>query len=131
MRILLFYLLITPFFSLGQTQLQMNLKSGDKWESIDHQMTTIYKTILDLYSDDESFINALKEDQKNWMNLRKSNNELMYPDKKEDYYYGSYHITCKNDFDAKIIKQRIDFLMQWILGSEEGDVCNGTLKRIE
>ena len=131
MRILLFYLLITPFFSLCQTQLQMNLKSGDKWESIDNQMTTIYKTILDLYSDDKSFIDNLKEDQQKWMELRSSNNELMYPGEKEDDYYGSSHRICKNNFDAKITKQRIDFLMQWILGSEEGDVCNGTLKRIE
>jgi len=131
MRLLLFYLFVIPFLSLGQTQLEINLKSGEEWESVDNQMLIVYKTLLDLYSDDKSFIDNLKEDQKKWLELRSSHNELMYPSKKEDDYYGSSHRVCKNNFDAKITKQRIDFLMQWIVGSEEGEICNGTIKRLK
>ena len=59
MRLLLFYLFIIPFISLGQTQLDMNLKSGQEWDSVDYQMLIVYKTLLDLYSDDKSFIDNL------------------------------------------------------------------------
>lgn len=50
-----------------------------------------------------------------------------YPDREEGYY-GSIHPMCWILYLTELTEERTKKLKTWLLGIEEGDVCNGSVK---
>jgi hypothetical protein len=53
--------------------------------------------------------------------------KMKYPDR-EPGYYGSVESMCWSNYLTQLTSERIKTLNQWIDGTEEGDVCAGTVK---
>lgn len=67
MKKLLFILLCVPLIGFGQTQLEMNMSSCEKFQERDKELNLVYNYIIDLYSIDTVFIEKLRFTQNNWI----------------------------------------------------------------
>lgn len=52
---------------------------------------------------------------------------MMFPHADEPRYYGSVFPMCANGFKTQLTLERVSFLKKWLIGSEEGDVCSGSI----
>ena len=53
---------------------------------------------------------------------------MKYPKEDKGFYYGSSYRMCVNYYLAELTSKRIKTLNQWIDGTEEGDVCSGSIR---
>ncbi|RNC85664.1 MAG: DUF1311 domain-containing protein [Balneola sp.] len=133
MQNLLAILFITFFCtvsSFGQTQTQMNKEAAEAYKIADAELNQVYQKILQEYSSDSSFVEALKVSQRNWIEYRDSELRLKYPEK-EQGFYGSVYPMCISYYMTELTTERIEKLQIWLTGIEEGDVCAGSVKRID
>lgn len=114
----------------AQTQTEMNQQAYDKFNKSDKKLKGIYQTILSEYRRDTIFIQNLKKSQRIWIQFRDAEMEMKYP-KYPDKTYGSIQPTCRAFYLKDLTDKRIETLKSWISETEEGDVCNGSVKTIE
>ncbi|WP_139959591.1 lysozyme inhibitor LprI family protein [Flavicella sediminum] len=129
-RILFILLLTLNLNSFSQTQAEMNKEAYAEFNESDKQLNEIYKTIISKYKTDTIFVENLKKTQRIWMQFRDAEMEMKYPNYRENIY-GSIHPTCRAIYLKELTDDRIGTLKTWIRGTEEGDVCNGSLKIIK
>jgi uncharacterized protein YecT (DUF1311 family) len=112
----------------GQTQVEINMSSCEKFQEKDKELNLVYSYIIELYSIDTVFIEKLCLTQNNWIKLRDSDLATYML---EEEYYGSFATSCRCSFLTELTEQRIDFLNKWANGNyEEGWVCGGTTRMI-
>lgn len=110
------------------TQLAMNLCADATYKEADAELNRVYKEIRANYKDDKLFLKKLKTAQLAWIKLRDADFALEYPHSEDSSYYGSAFPMCANSYKANLTLQRVEFLKRWLVGGEEGDVCNGSKK---
>ncbi|RPD40876.1 lysozyme inhibitor LprI family protein [Chitinophaga barathri] len=120
-------LLILVNICSGQSQSEMNTSSGKDFQKADKELNAIYQKILTDYKADTAFIRNLKISQRMWVQLRELEMNTMFPSK-EPGYYGSVLPMCWANYKTMLTYDRIKFLKQWTDGTEEGDVCSGSVK---
>lgn len=108
------------------TQLEMNQCGEAGYNEADTELNTIYKKIKEIYREDQVFLEKLKKAQLAWIKLRDADLDLQYPHADEPQYYGSVFPMCAAGYKAQLTLQRTEFLKQWLIGVEEGDVCGGS-----
>ena len=113
--------------AFGQTQLEMNQEEQNKYLKADKKLNNVYNQILKEYKSDTEFIKNLKIAQRIWIQFRDAEMKLKYPDR-EQGYYGSIHPMCLSIYLTELTEERTKKLKMWLLGIEEGDVCNGSVK---
>jgi uncharacterized protein YecT (DUF1311 family) len=131
MRLLLPIFVLTFFTSgniFAQTQADMNKEASEVYKQVNDELNSVYQQIEKEYSDDTTFLSALKTSQRNWIVFRDSEVKMKYPDR-EPGWYGSVHPMCFSYYMAQLTTQRIEVLNQWIVGVEEGDVCAGSITK--
>ena len=111
------------------TQSEMNNCHGIDFKKADTELNSVYKLIQLAYSDNEEFLIKLKKSQRIWIQLRDANIEMAFPLKDKRYEYGSVYPTCSLGMKTDETLERVEFLKQWLIGIEEGDVCSGSVKR--
>lgn len=127
-------LLFVCLFSLmaykcvGQTQSDLNSNAGDTFQKADNQLNQVYQRILNEYHSDTVLLRNLKVAQRIWLKLRDAEMLLKYPESDE---YGSVQPMCWALYKTKLTKERTKHLKVWLIGSEEGDVCQGSVNRRE
>lgn len=109
----------------------MNKCANIGYEEVDAELNRVYTLIKKAYQDDKSFLNKLKLAQEAWIKLRDADFSMMFPDADKLGYYGSVFPTCANGFKTQLTLERVAFLKKWLIGSEEGDACSGSLKNEE
>jgi uncharacterized protein YecT (DUF1311 family) len=87
----------------------------------------VYQAILKAYKSDASFIKNLRTSQRIWITFRDAEVKVKYPDR-ADGYYGTIHPLCVSLYLEELTVDRISTLTQWVKGTEEGDVCSGSIK---
>ncbi|WP_117881029.1 lysozyme inhibitor LprI family protein [Aureibaculum luteum] len=112
----------------SQTQAEMNKQANAEFNASDKILNETYKTILSEYKTDPSFLENLKKSQRIWIQFRDAEMEMKYPSHSE---YGSVHPICRASYMKELTDNRIKTLQKWIVGGEEGDVCNGSVKILE
>ncbi|MCL1124056.1 lysozyme inhibitor LprI family protein [Shewanella surugensis] len=112
--------------SKAYTQMEMNRCAGVGLEEADVQLNRVYKKIKTVYSEDKVFLGKLKSAQLAWITSRDADFDLQYPHKEEPRYYGSVFPMCAADHKVQLTLKRVAFLKQWLVGTEEGDVCSGS-----
>lgn len=125
--IILTLCLTSSIFCYSQTQLEMNTEAFDNYKKADTKLNQVYSQILKEYKSDIVFITNLKNAQRLWIQFRDAEMKAKYPER-EDGYYGSVHSMCWNIYLQELTEERIKKLNIWLLGIEEGDVCNGSVK---
>ena len=115
------------YASFCQTQSQFNYQEGDAAKRAERKMDTVYKKILLLYAKDTLFIKNLKLSQKIWLQYSNTQLKAMFPDYGPGYY-GSMFSSCVTMYSKKLTEQRIHELELWLIGNEEGEGCDGSIK---
>jgi uncharacterized protein YecT (DUF1311 family) len=62
-----------------------------------------------------------------WIQFRDAEMKMKYPER-EDGYYGSVYPMCWSMYLTQLTTERITTLKQWLDGTEEGDVCAGSVR---
>lgn len=125
--ILSFFLCFAFTFSFAQSQLEMNEEEQDKYKKADTELNTVYQEILKEYRSDTAFIKNLKVAQRLWIQFRDAELKAKFPDRPFGYY-GSIHPTCVSMYLTEMTTERILKLRTWLTESEDGDICNGSVK---
>lgn len=92
------------------------------------RLDSIYNAIVKAYSYDERFLKYLEESQKAWVAYRDAEMKAIYPPEYREAY-GSMHRYCECSKAEQIIGIRIQELNQWVVGTDPGDTCAGTIMR--
>ena len=132
---LLFFSFIVVLFSfnaaLSQSQLEMNRQACDEYKKADAKLNRTYQQILSEYKKDALFIQKMKRAQQAWIIFRDAQIEALYPleqNANPNQKYGSVYPMCNCIALTQITEKRTEELKQWIDGTEEGDVCSGSIK---
>jgi uncharacterized protein YecT (DUF1311 family) len=120
-------LCFTVSISLGQTQYEMNQDAYKDFQKNDKELNTVYKKILEEYKSDTMFIKNLKIAQNIWVQLRDAEMKAKFPEE-DGVSYGSVESMCWNMYKTQLTSERTKTLKLWLIGSDEGDVCSGSVK---
>jgi uncharacterized protein YecT (DUF1311 family) len=115
-------------FDKAVTQLDLNGCAGEQLAVADAELNRVYKAILEKYEADALFIEKLRAAQRAWLTFRDAEIEAKYPHAKEPHVYGSSIRMCDPLYRAQLTQERIKKLREWLDGSEEGDVCSGSVE---
>lgn len=128
MRILItFFILFFCQTSFAQTQGEMNADASAAYQESDEVLNEIYQAILSKYETDLVFLDKLKASQRLWIQFRDAELNMKYPEET----YGSVQATCTAMYLKQLTDQRIETLKAWLRGTEEGEVCSGSVQFIE
>jgi len=105
----------------------MNKEAGSEYNKAENEMNRIYQQILTEYKMDDVFVENLKKSQRIWIEFRDAELEMKYP-KRERSYYGNTLPLCNAIYLKKLTDKRTKTLKIWLIGIEEGDNCNGSVK---
>jgi uncharacterized protein YecT (DUF1311 family) len=98
-----------------------------KYKIADKELNEAYSKILKGYKTDTSFIKNLKKAQRLWVQFRDAEMQVKFPDR-ETRDYGSVLPMCWSIYKEQLTRERLNILKTWLEGTEEGDVCSGTVK---
>jgi uncharacterized protein YecT (DUF1311 family) len=118
---------LSASFCLGQTQYDLNEAAGRDCQKADKELDSVYHQILREYRGDTAFIRNLKNAQRVWILFRDAEMKAIFPDRL-DGYYGSVQPMCWAMELTGLTQERIKKLKLWTEGTEEGDVCRGSVK---
>jgi len=114
-------------FDKAVTQADLNDCAGEQLAAADAELNRVYKAILEKYKEDALFVEKLRAAQRAWLTFRDAEIEAKYPHTKEPGFYGSSIRMCDPLYRVQLIQERIKKLREWLDGSEEGDVCSGSV----
>ena len=87
-----------------QTQAEMNKQAADDYKKTDAELNKVYQQIIEEYSDDPTFLDALRTSQRNWITFRDSELKMKYPDR-EPGWYGSIQPMCVSYYMAELTNE--------------------------
>ncbi|MBW2159838.1 MAG: DUF1311 domain-containing protein [Deltaproteobacteria bacterium] len=102
------------------------------WEDMscgkaDAELNRVYKKIRKVYKNDKLFLQKLKVAQRAWIKFRDGHIDSLYPDDTPGYY-GSVLGECICNEMTYLTTARVAQLKVWLKGTEEGDMCAGSVK---
>lgn len=113
----------------AMTQDAMNMCAQSEFEKIDKELNRIYGELQIRYKDDPEFIGRLRTAQKAWVKFRDAQLDMKFPPHPEEpNYYGSVFPMCGMLYLQELTSDRVAMLKEWLKGSDDGDVCSGSLK---
>ncbi len=115
-------------FGVKQTQLDMNIKASEELKKSDDEMSKLYLKIAEDYRNDSEFVDKFKKAQAAWLAYRDAHLDAVYPHKDKQASYGSVFPMCSCILIDQLTRDRIRELKQWADGTEEGNVCAGSIK---
>ena len=121
-------------FERASTQVEMNSCAGKEYTAADAELNRVYGSILEKYKEDPKFIAKLRASQRAWLTYRDAEFEAKFPhedESKSPHFYGSIFPMCAAQYRAQLTQERIVKLREWLDGTEEGDVCAGSVHRKE
>jgi uncharacterized protein YecT (DUF1311 family) len=114
----------------AKTQLEMNGCAYGMYQEEDTELNRVYREVLKRYKEDHVFIKKFQEAQRAWLKFRDAQFEAMFPqilDSRGQYNYGSVFPMCSSLYKASLTHTRVEEIRAWLEGTEEGDVCSGSL----
>ena len=125
--IILFLSMFITVGAFSQKQSDLNKTTQQSLQTADKELNAVYQKVLTSYKSDAAFLKNLKAAQKVWIQFRDAEMKMKYPERGPGYY-GSAQPMCRSDYQAKLTRERIKTLQEWIDGVEEGDVCAGSVR---
>lgn len=111
----------------AQTQGDMNKDAAASFRAADDAMNTTYRKVLQEYAGDEAFIARAKEAQRCWLAFRDAQLKMKYPER-EPRHEGSIQPMCEANYLAELTRERNTALQAWVGGTQEGDLCAGSVR---
>lgn len=115
----------------GETQSDLNESAGDQLSQAQQQLDRVIAEIQHHYQDKPLFLGKFEKAQAAWETFRDAELEAYYPPTEYgDTFesYGSMYPMCYAGKKQVLIEARIKQLEPWLQGTEEGDVCSGSVK---
>ncbi len=123
----LFFSIMFTQFLFAQSQAQMNNDSYVSYKKVDNELGVVYQKVINKYSKNPDFINALRASERLWIQLRDAEIKMRFPANDPRLEYGSVYPMCVNIYLENITKTRINYLKEWLQSTDGGDVCSGSL----
>jgi uncharacterized protein YecT (DUF1311 family) len=114
-------------YDTAKTQFELNECAAGDLKEADDELNRVYREILKRNAHDAVFLERLKSAQRAWISFRDAELEALFPDPEKQVAYGSAYPMCYANWKKKITVQRTQQLRKWLTGTEEGDVCTGSL----
>jgi len=114
----------------AQTQLELNACASGMYQEEDAKLNLVYQEILKRFKNDRVFIKKLRAAQRAWLKFRDAQFEAKFPhilDSRGQYNYGAVFPMCNRLYKAELTHERVEELRLWLDGTDEGDVCSGSL----
>jgi uncharacterized protein YecT (DUF1311 family) len=111
----------------GDTQRDVNDQARADYKAADREMNRVYTAVLSKYAKDATFIAKLKAAQRAWLVFRDADMAANYPDPDPQSAYGSAYPMCMSRNATELTRQRTEQLKVWLKGTEEGDICAGSV----
>lgn len=114
----------------AETQLELNACASEMYQKEDEELNRVYQEVLKRYKDDSVFIQKLQKAQQAWIKFRDAQFDAMFPqalNSRGQYNYGSVFPMCTGLYKARLTHLRVEELRLWLDGTDEGDVCSGSL----
>jgi hypothetical protein len=124
----LIFPLILNFQVFCQTQFEMNETAKQKYLNSHNKLDSIYTGIKMIYSSDTLFVSKFNESISVWEKYRDIMIETRFPGGNKNDLYGSIYPLCYYTFLRELIEKRIDDVVVWLIGVEEGEACAGSIK---
>jgi uncharacterized protein YecT (DUF1311 family) len=112
----------------AQTQGGLDEQACGQFHKADVALNETYSKILKEYANDQQFIAKLKTAQRAWLAFRDAELEALYPKDNKQAEYGTVYPMCHCSELQFLTEQRIKQLKRWLDGTQEGDVCSGSVK---
>lgn len=114
------------------SQTEMTLEAVENYESLEALHQKIYDEIIAIYSDDKEFIDYLRRAQRAWIGFRDAYVRSIWPAMETDSRpLGTAERMCIPIELEALTRQRIQQLLTWRNGIEEGAVGAGTRMTLE
>jgi uncharacterized protein YecT (DUF1311 family) len=130
--VILLALALSSAEATAQTQREMNEASRLPAISAQAELDRVYKAVREAYKDDALFLEKLRAQQQIWEIFRKATADLEFPiSEGEERFikYGSVFPMCWNPLWTMLTGNRAAELQRWLVGTIDGDVCAGSMKR--
>jgi uncharacterized protein YecT (DUF1311 family) len=111
-----------------QSQGDLDDEAAAQFKAADREMNRVYEAILKKYAKDTVFIAKLKNAQRAWLAFRDAELAANYPDPEPQFAYGSVYPMCASYLVAELTRERTKQLKAWLHGTQEGDVCAGSIQ---
>jgi uncharacterized protein YecT (DUF1311 family) len=108
------------------TQMQMNACFRVGAANADEEMQTVL-SLIRARSEDPVFVKKLDASQHAWEVYRDAQISARFPAEDTRREYGSMYPSCHQALKETITRDRIEELMIWLEGVEEGEVCSGSV----
>lgn len=112
----------------SSTQADLNQCAADRLNMVDDELNRVYQAILKQYKAEHGFLEKLRNAQRAWLAFRDAELEARFPAEDKQSYYGSTYSMCAAHFLVQRTQERIEQLREWLKGTEEGDVCAGSVQ---
>jgi uncharacterized protein YecT (DUF1311 family) len=112
----------------AMTQLELNQCATSQLKAADDELNRVYQAILRKYKENRQLLEKLRNSQRAWLTFRDAELEAKFPFENKQSHYGSVYPRCANLFLARHTQERIRHLREWLDGTEEGDVCAGSVQ---
>ncbi|MDA8973353.1 trypsin-like peptidase domain-containing protein [Akkermansiaceae bacterium] len=113
----------------GPTQSEMTMQAVTSYEELDKIHQAIYDEILLIYQDDKEFIEYLRKSQRAWIKFKDAHILMKWPAlETKSRLLGTAERMSVPIHLAMLTQARIDELLKWRRGLEEGNVDAGTIK---
>lgn len=109
------------------TQSEMSRCAGVAYADARRELDRVLEKIRTLYAGNAEFIAALGVSQDAWQRSVDADLEMRYPGPDKQFQYGSVYGMCAGLDKVSMTLARIEFLKKWLSGTEEGDVCGGSI----
>jgi uncharacterized protein YecT (DUF1311 family) len=110
------------------TQSERNQCATGQLKAADDELNRVYQALLRQYKDNREFLEKLRKAQRAWLTFRAAELEARFPAPNKQRRYGSVYPMCANAFVAEQTQERIKRLREWLDGTEEGNVCAGSVQ---
>jgi uncharacterized protein YecT (DUF1311 family) len=112
----------------AQTQSVPDKDPCDQYKKSDSELNKVFQQILREYKGDIQFIRKLKASQRAWLAYRDAQLLALFPKPDALREYGSAFRMCSCLTLDELTNERVKILRRWIEGTEEGDVCSGSIR---
>ena len=109
------------------TQRDLNQCASSHLQAVDDELNRVYQAILSKYTDDRELLEKLRNAQRAWLTFRDAELAAKLPRGDKQYHYRSVYPMCANLFLIQRTRERVKQLREWLDGTEEGDVCAGSV----
>lgn len=110
-----------------QTPQQLNEEACGKYKEADADMNQAYQQVLKQYQKDALFIPKFRAAQRAWVAFRDAHLAAAYPNAAPGAY-GGVNPMCRCAILTQLTMARTGQLREWLDGTQEGDVCAGSIR---